>query len=122
MRPLVRTIAELGVRIDYRPGGVSMTSENFAKLEVDRRRNAERLQFLLAAMKAPGTLDEQIAALDKQIDDLLAAHMRISSAPGKRVTVNVLDSDEWSFTAAMKRVGAPQRFIDDAIQDMRNAR
>jgi hypothetical protein len=123
---------QLGVVIDYRPGGVSMTNENFARLEYDRRMNAERVLFLLANVNRnelfrlgiPGDDGEpsaklrQVQMLDKRIDEMLAAHQRITQRiPSKSAWPT---DSERQYINALRAGGMPLRYIEDSLHDLRD--
>lgn len=133
MRPLISPMRELGAQIDYRPGGVSMTNQNFARLEYDRRMNAERVIFLLAKMDpnelrrlgipgddgSPEARMRQVQALDERIEELLDAHKRITQyqpTPSTRVPQTLGDHQ---YIRALRAGGLPERFVEDALHDLR---
>jgi hypothetical protein len=132
VRPLIRQLWELGVQIDYRPGGVSMTNREFAKLERDRRMNAERALYLLAKISPEElqrldipaddgslrALSEQIAALDRKIDELHRSHARITQhVPPLGLDPN--NQAESQYARALRMGGLSERFVMDAIHDVR---
>lgn len=129
MKPLTRSLDSVGVKVDYRPGGVSMTNINFALLEADRRRNAERVLFMLANVDptelrrlgiaaddgAKEALMRQVQSLDARIDELHEAHDRITQHHK-----SFLDSLEWKqkvFLSASRGRGIPDRFTEALLQE-----
>lgn len=132
MRPLIRQLWELQVHIDYRPGGVSMTNYNFAKLELDRRMNAERALFLLSKISPvelarlgippddghPNALHRQVSALDEKINELHAAHDRLTQHyKGPPIDACTENASERQYIRAMREGGASPRFVNDGFSD-----
>jgi hypothetical protein len=133
MRPLTSPLPGIGVEVDYRPGGVSMTNRNFATLERERRMNAERVLYLLAKISpaelerigiplddgSPSALMKQVQALDQRIDELHIAHERLAQHQPK-FSVNTANQAETQYMRALRAGGLPERFIQDAIRDIRS--
>lgn len=132
MRPLIRQLWEIGVHVDYRPGGVSLTNRNFANLECDRRMNAERVLFLLAKI-SPEELARlgicaddgsetgvigQLFDLDRKIRELHEAHARlIAQKKPTPINARILNEQERQYVVAMRDSGIPWRFIEDGFHD-----